>query len=106
MSNILQILDIKSIQVDTNLFNVTAVNRGSDPYWVEFIQPYFTEINVGIEILSLDKINKDKKWIINVDINMWNWADYRTNIFESFGKSILNELTHGNAYLILNHQCE
>jgi hypothetical protein len=106
MSNTLQILDIKSIQVDTNLFNVTAVNRGSDPYWVEFIQPYFKEINVGIEILPLDKINKDKKWIINVDINMWNWADYRTNIFQSFGKSILNELAHGNAYLVLNHQCE
>lgn len=106
MSNTLQILDIKSIQVDTNLFNVTAVNRGSDPYWVEFIQPYFKEINVGIEILPLDKINKDKKWIINVDINMWNWTDYRTNIFQSFGKSILNELAHGNAYLVLNHQCE
>jgi hypothetical protein len=37
---------------------------------------------------------------------MWNWADYRTNIFQSFGKSILNELAHGNAYLVLNHQCE
>ena len=106
MSNTLQILDIQSIQIDTNLFNVTAVNRRGDPYWVEFIQPHFKEINVGIEILPLDEINKDKKWIINVDINMWNWSDYRTNIFESFGKSILNELAHGNAYLVLNHQCE
>jgi hypothetical protein len=106
MSNTLQILDIKSVQVDTNLFNVTAVNRGGDPYWVEFIQPHFKEINVGIEILPLDKINKDKKWIINVDINLWNWADYRDDIFESFGKDILNELAYGNAYIILNHQCE
>jgi hypothetical protein len=88
------------------LFNVTAVNRGGDPYWVEFIQPHFKEIDVDIEVLSLDKINKDKKWIINVDINMWNWSDCRTNIFESFGKSILKELAHGNAYLVLNHQCE
>jgi hypothetical protein len=106
MSNTLQILDIKSVQVDTNLFNVTAVNRGGDPYWVEFIQPHFKEINVGIEILPLDKINKDRKWIINVDINLWNWADYRDDIFESFGKDILNELAYGNAYIILNHQCE
>jgi len=106
MSNTLQILDIKSVQVDTNLFNVTAVNRGGDPYWVEFIQPHFKEINVGIQILPLDKINKDKKWIINVDINLWNWADYRDDIFESFGKDILNELAYGNAYIILNHQCE
>jgi len=106
MSNTLQILDIKSVQVDTNLFNVTAVNRGGDPYWVEFIQPHFKEIDVDIEILPLDKINKDKKWIINVDINMWNWSDCRTNIFESFGKVILHELAQGNAYIVLNHQCE
>ena len=106
MNKSLQILDIRSITIDTNLFNVTAINRGGDPYWVEFIEPHFKEIGVGIEILPLDKINKDKKWIINVDINMWTWSDYRTDIFESFGKSILNELVYGNAYIILNHQCE
>ncbi len=106
MSNTLQILDITSIQIDTNLFNVTAVNRGNDPYWVEFIQPHFKEIDVGIKILPLDKINKDKKWIINVDINGWNWPAYQTDVFESFGLEILNELNYGNAYVILNHQCE
>ena len=106
MNSTLQILDIRSITVDTSLFNITAVNRCGDPYWVEFIEPHLKEINVGIEILPLDKINKDKKWIINVDINLWNWSDYRSDIFKSFGKSIVNELMHGNAYMILNHQCE
>jgi hypothetical protein len=106
MNRSLQILDIRSIAVDTQLFNVTAINRGGDPYWVEFIEPHLKEINVGIEILSLDKINKDKKWIINVDINLWNWPDYQSDIFKSFGKSIVNELAYGNAYMILNHQCE
>lgn len=106
MNSTLQILDIRSITVDTSLFNVTAVNRRGDPYWVEFIEPHLKEINVGIEILTLDKINKDKKWIINVDINLWNWSDYRSDIFKSFGKPIVNELVHGNAYMILNHQCE
>jgi hypothetical protein len=106
MSNTLQILDIRSITVDTNLFNVTAINRGGDPYWVEFIKPHFDEIDVDIKILSLPEINKDKTWFINVDINGWNWPEYKTDIFESFGKIILDELNNGNAYLILNHQCE
>ena len=104
MSNTLQILDIRSITVDTGLFNVTAINRRGDPYWVEFIEPHFKEINVDINILPLDKINKDKKWFINVDINGWNWPSCQTDVFESFGQEILNELNHGNAYLILNHQ--
>jgi hypothetical protein len=106
MNKSLQILDIKSVTVNTDLFNVTAINRGNDPYWVEFIKPHFDEINVGIDILPLDKINKDKTWFINVDINGWNWAAYQSDVFESFGETILKELNQGNAYVILNHQCE
>jgi hypothetical protein len=106
MNKKLQILDIKSVTVNTELFNVTAINRESDPYWVEFIKPHFDEINVGIEILPIDKIDKTKKWFINVDVNAWNWPDYPTDIFESFGTLLINELNNGNAYLILNLQCE
>jgi hypothetical protein len=106
MNKSLQILDIKSVTVDTDLFNVTAINRESDPYWVEFIKPHFNEINVDIDILPLDKINKDKTWFINVDINGWNWPAYPSDVFESFGETILKELNQGNAYVILNHQCE
>jgi len=106
MNKSLQILDIKSVTVNTDLFNVTAINRDSDPYWVEFIKPHFDEIDIAIDILPLDNINKNKKWFINVDINGWNWPGHKTDIFESFGEVILNELNHGNAYVILNHQCE
>ena len=106
MNKSLQILDIKSVVVDTRLFNITAVNKSSDPYWVEFIKPHFDEINVDIKILPLADIDKDKTWFINVDINGWNWPSCQTDVFESFGQEILNELNHGNAYLILNHQCE
>lgn len=106
MNKSLQILDIKSIAVDNQLFNVTAVNRDSDPYWVEFIKPHFDEINVDIKILPLGEINKDKTWFINVDINGWNWTAYQSDVFESFGETILKELNQGNAYVILNHQCE
>jgi len=106
MNKSLQILDIKSVAIDNQLFNVTAVNKDSDPYWVEFIKPHFDEIDVDIKILPLSEINKDKTWFINVDINGWNWPWYKTDIFASFGETILTELKHGNAYLILNHQCE
>ena len=106
MNKSLQILDIKSVVVDTNLFNITAINRYSDPHWVEFIKPHFDEINVDIEILPLSEINKDKTWFINVDINGWNWPACQTDVFQSFGLEMLNELNHGNAYVILNHQCE
>lgn len=103
---ILQILDISTTAVNTDLFNITAVNRRRDPYWVEFIQPYFNEADVEIKILALDKIDLSKKWIVNVDINMWNWESYRGDIFEKFDPLIKNELRTGNAYIILNHQCE
>ena len=73
MNKSLQILDIKSVVVDTHLFNVTAINRDSDPYWVEFIKPHFDEINVDIKILQLAKINKEKTSNINEYINLWNW---------------------------------
>lgn len=102
----LQILDISTTTVNTDLFNVTAINRGKDPYWVEFIQTYFNEADVEIKILSLDKIDFSKKWIVNVDINMWNWESYQGDIFENFDSIIKKELQTGNAYIILNHQCE
>ena len=60
MNKTLQILDITTTTVDTDLYNITAINRKRDPYWVEFIQPYFQEIEVDIKILSLDKIDLKK----------------------------------------------
>jgi hypothetical protein len=106
MNKQLQILDIRGIKVDRDLYNITAINRGGDPYWVEFIEPHFNEINVDIKILPLDEIDKTKKWFINVDINAWHWPECTGDVFESFGETVIKELNDGNAYLILNHQCE
>ncbi len=106
MDKTLQILDITSTTVNLELYNITAINRNNDPYWVEFIAPYFKEIDVDIVVLPLTKIDKNKKWLINVDINSWNWESHSGNIFKDFHPDILNELLHGNAYIILNHQCE
>lgn len=106
MNKSLQILDITTTTVDTNLFNITAVNSKQDPYWVEFINPHFNEIGISIDILPLTEINLSKKWIVNVDINSWNWHTHTENILEKFDKSVQHEIRYGNAYLILNHQCE
>ena len=69
MNKSLQILDITTSTVDTDLFNITAINSRRDPYWVEFIEPHFKEAGVEIKILPLHEIDLTKKWIINVDIN-------------------------------------
>lgn len=106
MNKIIQILDITSVEVDENLYNITAINRNKDPYWVEFMQYYCLQINVAIKILPLDQIDFSKKWLINVDINMWNWNLYSDSVFAKFNSKIQNELKNGNAYIILNHQCE
>ena len=103
---VLQILDITTTSVDNDLYNTTANNRKRDPYWVEFIQPYFNDIDVDIRILPLQHIDFSKTWLINVDINMWNWDSYNEDIFSKFDPIVHQELKSGNAYIILNHQCE
>jgi hypothetical protein len=106
MNKSLQILDITTSTVDTDLFNITAINSRRDPYWVEFIEPHVEEAGVEIKILPLHEIDLTKKWIINVDINAWNWYDHQGNVIEKFDALIQEELKNGNAYLLLNHQCE
>lgn len=106
MNKILQILDITTTTVDTDLFNITAINSKQDPYWVEFIEPHFKEAGVEIKILPLHEIDFTKNWIINVDINAWNWYSHRGSVIEKFDATIQQELKTGNAHLLLNHQCE
>lgn len=107
MSKILQILDIRSVDVDPHFFNLTAINiPRADPYWVEFIEDGFSRAGVEIKILPFDKIDLTKKWIINVDIKQWLWEDLKDDILTLFDDNLVRELKYGNAYLILNHQCE
>lgn len=105
MHKILQILDISSIKIDSDFFNLTAVNSQKDPYWVDFIKDGFEHANVKIEILPFEKINLDKKWLINVDIKQWLWNS-DTILSDFFDEGLIHEIKLGNAYLILNHQCE
>ena len=87
------------------MFNLTAVDNKNEPYWVKFIEPHFSEIGIDIDVLPLSRIDKSQKWIINVDVLMYNWNP-NVDAFASLGEQIINELAVGNAYLILNHQCE
>lgn len=102
----LYILNNNSTTFDKKLFNLTTINRDGDPYWAEFMLPHFQEIDLGIKIVDLDKINLDKKWIISLDISYMEWRKHPGDLFESFDKKILDALNRGNAYLVLNHQCE
>jgi hypothetical protein len=107
MSKVLQILDVTSVWIDPNFFNLTAINRiKNDPYWVDFIEEGFRHADVGIQILPFDKIDLTKKWLINVDIKQWLWENKNINLLDMFDERLANEIKFGNAYLILNHQCE
>jgi hypothetical protein len=101
----LQVLDIQTIEFDKKLYNPTAHCYG-EPYWIEFVKPHLTEIGVEVLVGSLDQIDKSKNWFVNVAIHMWNWDDENVDIISGFPSEVQNELIHGNAYLILNHECE
>lgn len=102
----LYILNNSSTTFDKTLFNLSAVNRDGDPYWAEFMLPHFNEIDVGIRVVDLDKVDIGKKWVISLDVSYAEWRKHPGDLFASFDKKILRELNHGNAYLVLNHQCE
>lgn len=107
MNKILQILDITSVQIDSNFFNLTAINRlKNDPYWVDFVEDGFHHAGIQIKILPFDRIDLTKKWLINVDIQQWIWEKTNVDVLDMLNEQLVTELKYGNAYLILNHQCE
>ena len=101
----LQILDVTTIDFDKKLFNETAHDRGA-PYWLRFVQPHLSEIGVETPLLSLDQIDKSKNWIISLAPLSWHWENYQGNILHSFTPEVQHALTHGNAFLLINHECE
>ena len=103
----LQILDItKNIFPDPReLFNLTA-HDGGRPYWLDYIKPYCDDIGVDINIVSFEELDLTKPWFISLAPNSWNWTDYTENLMSYLPENLSNELLHGNAYLLLNHECE
>lgn len=101
----LQILDTTSINFDTSLFNSTAHWSG-EPYWVRAVRPHLNEIGVKIIVKSLSRIDRTKNWFISLAPLSWNWGDYSGNLLDAFDEEIQHELVHGNAHLIINHECE
>lgn len=101
----LQILDVTTIDFDKKLFNETANTSGA-PYWLQFVQPHLAEIGVETPLLSLNQIDKSKNWIISLAPLSWNWKGYEGNILHSFTPEVQHELTNGNAFLLINHECE
>ena len=101
----LQVLDIQTIEFDKKLYNPTAYWDG-EPFWLEFVTPHLTEIGIEVLVGSFAQIDKSKNWFVSVAIHMWNWVDNSIDMISGFPSEVQNELIHGNAYLILNHECE
>ena len=101
----LQILDINSADFDKDRFNETAHYHG-EPYWLNFVRPHINEIGVGIRLVPFDMIDTSSPWFISLAPKSWTWDDNLPNLLSGFSPQIQHELLHGNAYLIINHECE
>lgn len=92
------------------MFSTTAyeIDDGilGHPYWVKYIRPYFQEIGVDIVVDSFYNLDLSKPWFICLAPSGWNWNNFRGDILDIFFPHLAKELLYGNAYLIVNHECE
>jgi hypothetical protein len=57
-------------------------------------------------VAPIEQIDKSKNWFVSVVPNSWNWESYTGDFISGFAEEVQHELLHGNAYLIINHECE
>lgn len=101
----LQVLDISTITFDKKLYNSTACCENK-PFWFFFVAPHVEEIGVKVTFGPIGQIDKSKKWFISLAPQLWHWNDYYDDIISSLPDEVQDGLINGNAYLILNHECE
>jgi hypothetical protein len=101
----LQILDITKTQLTGELWNFTAHKEGT-PYWVRYVEPYFTDIGMKPEILAFEDIDLSQPWFISLCPCSWMWHSFAGNLLDSFQHQIRQQLVFGNAILIINHEAE
>jgi hypothetical protein len=103
----LQILDItRNIFHDPrDLFNMTA-HRGGRPFWLDYLKPYCDDIGVEVSVVSFEELDLSKPWFISLAPNSWNWTDFTDDLMTYLPENLSHELLNGNAYLLLNHECE
>ena len=103
----LQLLNFKKTQIQSNLYGISEyADSEGRPLWHNFVQPHFNEIGAEIVYQSFEELDKDKPWIINVQVQGWTWYSFEGDIISEFSEGIQNELINGSAYLLLNHEWE
>jgi hypothetical protein len=103
----LQILNLNTVEILSDLYETRAnIDYDGKPLWYDFLDRHFSELDIKIDILPFEEIDKTKPWIINATVKGWTWYDFAGDIISSFNKDIQHELINGSAYLLLNHEWE
>ena len=103
----LQILNSYLTPDSTGLFSTNQYSTiDSKPLCYNFIVRHLGEIDVYINILPYEDLNKNKPWILDVAVQGWTWYDFKGDIIAVFNDSIRDDLLNGSAYLLLNHEWE
>jgi hypothetical protein len=65
-----------------------------------------TDAGINHSVRMFDDIDKSKPWFIPFSINQggWDWTTH--DLWDTVPEILLNELIHGNAYLLMNNENE
>jgi len=78
----------------------------SAPYYYLFMKKPLTDAGIDHSIKMFDDIDKSKPWFIPFTVTQgsWDWTEH--DLWDTLPDILLNELIHGNAYLLMNNENE
>lgn len=76
------------------------------PCYYDILSDNFSKINIQVDVLDFEDIDKSKPWIVDVLIQAWKLYNFDGDILDCFNDNIKKELLEGSAYLLLNHAAE
>lgn len=91
-------------------WHLTALSNNTEKgYWEPFfylcLRRSLESIGYNVTIKKFEDIDKTKTWFINLKIVGHTWTP-EASVFSQFPVEWMNELIHGNAYLIINNEDE
>lgn len=78
----------------------------SKPFYYLFMEKPLNDIGIKHFIKPFDDIDKSKTWFISFNVNHGLWDHIEIDLWSTIPDELLNELIHGNAYLIMNNENE
>lgn len=96
--------------LDQDIYNMTCTNHLDEPFMVEYMKKPLQDLGIEIQLKPFLEIDKSQSWFIDLPMLFYKWqqvlGDGSRTLFDSFPDDVMNEVNHGNAYLIFNQQNE